>query len=338
MSLNLAEVSVVDAGQAVPNTGILTTGVVDGDGVFDILMKTTKLHLMEEYDAGRITGIEYSTVYLGALNAVLTQAIKYISDHQQTTKTTAEIGFIRQQTVSELSKTDDTLPTGLGFNATSAVKGLVAEEKLLNAQKISLAEKQVAVEEKNLILTDQKIVTELSRTDFDIPVGYGLNNSQYVEGLAGAERSKIEADTELTKQQVMTELAGTSDTVLTGYAKNTSATIGGAAKKAIDKAQSEVMLLKQKVATELAQTDNTIPAGTGVSMNTAVTGVVGKQKDLFNAQTNGFARDAEQKLAKIMIDPLVAQIAGDAGTSIPTGLANPSLDTVLTKAKSGIGV
>jgi len=390
MSLDLAGVNVIDAGQAVPNTAILTDGTLTGDGVFDILMRTTKLHLMEEYDAGRITGVEYTTVYLGALNAVLAQAIKYISDHQQTTRTTAEIGLIRQQTVSELAKTDDTIPVGLGFNATSAIKGLVAEEKLLNAQKILLATTQVTVEEKNLVLTDQKIVTELSKTGDVIPVGYGLNTSSAIEGITGAERSKLSAETELTKQKVITELAGTSDSVITGYAKNTSATIGGIAKEtleksaaernriaaeieltkqkvmtelagtsdtilsgyakntstviggalkeAIAKSGAEVQLLKQKVVTELAQTDNTIPAGTGVSMNTAVTGVVGKQKELFTAQTNGFARDAEQKLTKLLIDPLIAQIAGDSGTLIPTGLANASLDAVITKAKTGIGV
>jgi len=96
--------------------------------------------------------------------------------------------------------------------------------------------------------------------------------------------------------------------------------------------------LDQKAVTELAQTDDTIPAGTGISTNTAVTGVVGKQKTLFTAQTDGFARDAEQKLTKIMVDPLVAQIAGDSNTVIPTELANTSLDAVITKAKTGIGV
>jgi len=336
--INLEGVNVIDTALAIPNTDLLTDGLMDGTGVFDILIKTVKLHLMEEYDAGRISGKEYSTVYLGALSAVLQQSIQYIVNHQQTIKTTTEIGLLRQQTATELAKTDDTIPVGLGFNATSAIKGMVAEEKLLNAQKILHAEAQVASEEKNTILISQKIVTELAQTDEDIPVGYGINNSTEVTGLAKAERLKKESEIDLTKQKVLTELAATSDTVITGYAKNTSTTVGGLLKKQVDKAAAEVQLLNQKSVTELAQTDDTIPAGTGISTNTAVTGVVGRQKSLFLSQSDGFSRDAEQKLTKIMLDPLVAQIAGDAGTPIPTGLANTSLDAVLTKAKAGIGV
>lgn len=94
----------------------LTTVALDGSGVFDQLMKATKLHLQEEYEAQRITGNEYSTVYLGALTAVLQTSVQFLLNEQQVHRINAEIGLIRQQTVTELANTDDNIPAGLGFN------------------------------------------------------------------------------------------------------------------------------------------------------------------------------------------------------------------------------
>ena len=100
----------------------LTTVSIDGSGVFDVLIKATKIHLQEEFDAQRITGKEYATVYLGALTAVLQTATQFLLNEQQVQKINAEIGLVRQQTVTELSNTDDNIPIGLGFNHTPVTK------------------------------------------------------------------------------------------------------------------------------------------------------------------------------------------------------------------------
>lgn len=94
----------------------LTTESLDGTGAFDALMRSTKLHLLEEYNAQRITGNEYATVYLGALSVVLQTSIQFLLNEQQAHQIAAEIGLIRQKTVTELANTDDNIPIGLGFN------------------------------------------------------------------------------------------------------------------------------------------------------------------------------------------------------------------------------
>ena len=94
----------------------LTTGEIDGTGVFDRLMKAAKLHLDEEFTSHRITGNEYSDVFLGALTAVLQVSVQFLLNEQQVHRINAEIGLIRQQTVTELANTDDNIPVGLGFN------------------------------------------------------------------------------------------------------------------------------------------------------------------------------------------------------------------------------
>lgn len=60
-----------------------------------------------------------------------------------------------------------------------------------------------------------------------------------------------------------------------------------------DKTTKESDLLAQKVLTEKAQTQ-----AIGVDDNS----VIGKQKTLYQAQTDGFKRDAEQKAGKLLID------------------------------------
>lgn len=56
----------------------ITTGAVDGSGVFDKLMVAVKGHITEEYENGRIKGSDYANVYLGALQGVLAQSVEYV--------------------------------------------------------------------------------------------------------------------------------------------------------------------------------------------------------------------------------------------------------------------
>jgi hypothetical protein len=46
----------------------LTTEVAsptEGTGIFDILLEKMETRIQEQYDAGRITGSDFATVYLG---------------------------------------------------------------------------------------------------------------------------------------------------------------------------------------------------------------------------------------------------------------------------------
>lgn len=94
----------------------LTTEDPKGKGVFDALMRAAKAHLVEEYEAKRITGDDYTKVYLGALTAVLQTSAQFLLNEQQVHKLNADIGLVRQQTVTELANTCDSIPQGLGFN------------------------------------------------------------------------------------------------------------------------------------------------------------------------------------------------------------------------------
>ena len=104
-----------------------TTGD-DGTGSFDVLMKTIQLHLDEQHQLDRITGSDYATVYLGAMQSAMQQAIQFALSQEEagfkadaaekqvdtiiagTAKEYAQIALIDQQQISELAQTTD--PTG----------------------------------------------------------------------------------------------------------------------------------------------------------------------------------------------------------------------------------
>jgi len=92
---------------------------------------------------------------------------------------------------------------------------------------------------------------------------------------------------------------------------------------------AQTSLVQQKIATEKAQT-----VETGVDDNS----VIGRQKLLYKAQTDGFQRDAEQKAAKILIDTWNVRRTTDEGT-VADGvnqLYDANIGRVVTKVLAGV--
>lgn len=56
----------------------LTTGQVGGDGIFDALMVSISAHLKVEFEAGRITGAEYTKSYIAAVEAALGNGTQFL--------------------------------------------------------------------------------------------------------------------------------------------------------------------------------------------------------------------------------------------------------------------
>jgi hypothetical protein len=113
------------------NLADLTTGELDGTGAFDILMNSVSLHIQAEFDKGRITGKDYATVYLGAMQGVLQASVAFMTSGKEVEKFNAEIGLLRQKTVSELVNTCNTIPAGLGFNNSTAIQGTALKQNNL---------------------------------------------------------------------------------------------------------------------------------------------------------------------------------------------------------------
>ena len=60
--------------------------VWEGTGVFDELMKAINGNIQVQYDSGRIKGSEYATVYLGSIQAAISEAMKFLLNKDQIIK------------------------------------------------------------------------------------------------------------------------------------------------------------------------------------------------------------------------------------------------------------
>lgn len=101
------------------------------------------------------------------------------------------------------------------------------------------------------------------------------------------------------------------------------------AQKTTTDAQSALTI--QKTITEKAQTQ-----GLGVDADS----VIGKQKNLYQAQTDGFRRDAEQRAAKLLADTWTVRRTTDEGTvaDAVNKLNDSTVGKAIEKLLEGVGV
>jgi hypothetical protein len=77
--------------------------VVTGTGIFDDMMETVNAHMAAQFNLGRITGSDYATVYLTAMQATVQQAVAYTIGVQ---KGNAEESLLFQKEVTEFAQTE----------------------------------------------------------------------------------------------------------------------------------------------------------------------------------------------------------------------------------------
>lgn len=96
------------------------------------------------------------------------------------------------------------------------------------------------------------------------------------------------------------------------------------------KVAAETTLLNQKTATEKAQT-----SAVGVEDNS----VIGRQRLLYQAQTDGFKRSAETAAAKLMVDSWSVRRTTDEGTVADTNnkLNDATIGRAVEKMLAGVG-
>lgn len=270
----------------------VSTGTVDGTGVFDLLMQATKAHLQEEYNKQRIRGSDYATLYSQSIQAVLAQSMQFVLQKQVADKQADLLQSQIDKSLRELAL------------LTEQLNKLVNESLLLTAQ-IAKVDADTAY----TIAQQAKIAPEVA--------------------LLGSQKLKVERETLYIDDQALklaADIARIEKEMLNLTAQNSLIT------QQIIKTDAESDILAQKRLTEQAQILD-IVAGN------EVTGVIGKQKALYAAQTNGFARDAEYKVAKLLVDTWsVRRTTDETGTLADSinNLNDASIGEVIAKAKAGI--
>ena len=210
---------------------LTTVDKTNGTGTFDVLMRSVKEHMVDEYTQGRIQGPEYSTVYLGALQQTMQQSIAFLLAKD---KTSYELELLRLQA------------------------------EMLELQKLELAEKVKLID------------AQVRKTEVEIE-------------LAELQKCNVAAECEQIKAQTC-KLQAEFDLIILNKAKVQEET--ELIQDQQEKIAQEIGLLGQKKITEQAQTSAEV-IGQG--------SVIGKQNELYSAQTRGFAEKQNQEAAKIMV-------------------------------------
>lgn len=139
----------------------LTHASIDGNGVFDVLMRAVNAHLQKEWSANRLKGTEYSTVYLGALESTMNASLQFLLAKD---KTNAEIDILKQQLAN--LKVDETNAIKQGTLLDKQAASADADIALKNQQKLNLIAKGLNIPKEGALvdaqreLIEQKLITE----------------------------------------------------------------------------------------------------------------------------------------------------------------------------------
>lgn len=111
----------------------LTEIKLDGSGVFDALMRASKVHLEDQWTKGTIRGPEYATVYLGQLESSMQTALAFL---QQRHKLGLEAELLQEQIkLAEVQRLQVEAQTKLVIQQEVNAK---VEERVLEAQACKL--------------------------------------------------------------------------------------------------------------------------------------------------------------------------------------------------------
>ena len=277
----------------------LTSASAAGVGVFDVLMRSVKAQLDAEYQANRIKGSEYATVYLGSLQAVLQTSLDFLLQKQ---KASLEAQLLEQQILlaqTEVLKSElqrQALEASLP-KITAEIDQLTAQTAVVTQQKLNLVAEALNIEKQGLHLDAQAALSTQQKLNL---IAEALNIPTQGLVLVAQERKlKAEYDNLLLQNE---------------------------------RTISETILLTQKYATERSQIE-----GSGVDVDS----IIGRQKALYLAQSDGFKRDAEHKAAQLLLGTWNIRRTTDGTTTYAdydNHLNDLSIGAVVAKLCDGIGV
>jgi hypothetical protein len=151
---------------------------VTGDGILDDIMETANKHLSAQFTLGRITGVEYSKVYLGVMQAALAQSVAFTLGKAESN---AQVDLTFQKEVTEFAQTEQ-----LTKIAPASTSVLGVQSSLITQQEASLVTKTTS--EASLLL--QKEITEFAQTDQATKIAPTATSIMGAQALLSIEQAK----------------------------------------------------------------------------------------------------------------------------------------------------
>ena len=224
----------------------LTECVVDGNGCFDKVMTALKAHLNLEYEAGRITGAEYTKAYIASMQGALQFSVQYLlgKDNAFFQALGTQASALRANIDAYTAKVQLAIAQAQAHQNKAQYANLVLQLSATEEQKeLVEAQTEVQKQQKGLLLEQtEQAHAQVSDTQLDgsTPVtGYTGNQNkllkQQVEAFkhdAIVKGSKIFTDSFATQLSMSTATVSGTGLDAQGIAKATAALQASIAKQA----------------------------------------------------------------------------------------------------------
>lgn len=340
-------------------TAVQLNSDVEGNGIFDVMMNSLRANVYEEYEEGRITGTEYATVYLQAMNAAGDRALQfllskdkaYLEAHNlnlQGELLEAQVGLAEAQT--EIAIQELAIKT---IEAENEAAKIELEMEILRQNSLLIPEQVIKVQEEIDLLQTQDLIAK--QTHKSETAKANKATEMVAAELANMEEAvtKTQEEIDLLEQQ---ELKVTEETSIAAQQliNQTAISVDATDRVAIEykilqaqhcKLQEEFNVLvaqKNKIGADasLVGAKETTEAAQTSSTNIGTNSILDKQRALYTEQADAFKRDAEQKATKIMVDTWNVQKTVDpngVGTS-GYGLGEDNVSGAVNQLLKGIDV
>lgn len=169
----------------------LTNGI-SGDGVFDKLMSTLSEHLLKEFQNGRITGVNYSNVYLGGMTTVMQQSIEFLLRKDLVAK---QVELTEAQTEQAKAQTDLTLKQ---IEIADTQIAITQKELELKEKEVEIAEQQLEKTKQEVLVLEQQVIktqSEVALLDAKAITEKGQFSDDVTGGILKAQRDLYQAQT-----------------------------------------------------------------------------------------------------------------------------------------------
>ena len=331
----------------------LTTGAINGTGSFDKLMVGVAAQLQGEYDAGRITGAEYSKAYITLTQSALATSLQFLLG-----KDASYWQAVQAQTQAVIARVQ--LATVKAENARAQIEALTAKSNYaLTKLKLATEDVQYGSLKYKLDNIDPLQVTQLTLQNSGITtsnLGLGINNDIASYNLSTTlPKQSLMLDAQLA--QTTAQTAGTTKTntgidtansiasynLTTVLPKQQEILVEQLATAVVDKNTKSYNLtdilpaqklnLQEQAEAQRAQTLDTRSDGV-----TPIAGSVGKQNTLYAQQVVSYQKDAELKAGKVFSDIWTVRKTVDEGTGLPAAFDTANIQSVMSKIMTSNGL
>lgn len=178
----------------------LTECDLEGDGVFDTLMKTVDLHVEREFKGGRITGDEYAKVYIELVNAVLGTSTQFLLQKDQ-----ARWNAIKTQMEARTAEVDVTVAL-VNLEKIKAEAAKTVFDMQNSGAQYALTKMQTAIADAEYCLKQAQSKAEQYKVNFLLPAEKAIQEYQRMQVLPSTVAiNRVQADRILPAEAAIKE-------------------------------------------------------------------------------------------------------------------------------------